>query len=66
MECQFCSGQCSYGETDMGIEIKMIGDSVRIQGYNPMGWRKEVRYQISFCPLCGRAVGDKRERERGE
>ena len=56
MDCSLCNGTCSYGDNELGIDIKLIGNMIRISGYNPMGWRKETRFQINFCPLCGRAV----------
>lgn len=64
MDCHFCDGIISLGDTELGLDIKLISNIIRIQGYNPMGWRKESRFYINFCPICGRELDVPRELER--
>lgn len=65
-ECPFCAGQVSVENVELGVRITLVGSKIKIIGYNQMGWKKEARFDISFCPMCGRAVNECKELEREE
>ncbi len=64
--CSFCAGLLSLGNAELDIEIKLIGSRIRVAGYNQLGWKKEACFDVSFCPLCGRALDECKELEREE
>lgn len=52
--CDFCSENLPFEVDDIALTIE--NNELIIKAYAPMGWKRNYKKFILFCPLCGRAL----------
>lgn len=65
--CQYCEGTPIVEAKHFHDpwEIKIAGSSLLIfQNYDSYGYQDKIEVKICFCPLCGRDLMGKEEKEK--